>query len=71
MERSAIRRAADEMERTFNLGVGMIALVPPADADRALAVLLGRRVPAWVAGTVATAAPKATGVVELVGKHPA
>ena len=41
-----------EMERTFNMGVGMVAVVAAADADRALAVLMGRHVPAWVAGTV-------------------
>jgi phosphoribosylformylglycinamidine cyclo-ligase len=62
--------AAEEMERTFNLGVGMIAIVPPGDADRALATLLGRHVPAWVAGTVATGAAGAPGSVQLVGKHP-
>jgi len=61
---------AGEMERTFNLGVGMVAVVSPADADRALAMLLGRHVPAWVAGTVAAAAPGAAGSVELVGEHP-
>ncbi len=62
--------AAEEMERTFNLGVGMIAIVPPDDADRALATLLGRHIPAWVAGTVAAGASEAPGSVALVGKHP-
>jgi phosphoribosylformylglycinamidine cyclo-ligase len=62
--------AAEEMERTFNLGVGMIAIVPPEDADRALATLLGRHVPAWVAGTVAAGSSAAPGSVQLVGKHP-
>jgi phosphoribosylformylglycinamidine cyclo-ligase len=57
------------MERTFNLGVGMLALVPAADADRALATLLGRHVPAWIAGTVETGG-SGPGTVELVGKHP-
>jgi phosphoribosylformylglycinamidine cyclo-ligase len=61
--------AADEMERTFNLGVGMIALVPADDADRALATLLARHVPAWVAGTVEASAPDAPGSVQLVGNH--
>ncbi len=63
--------AAEEMERTFNLGVGMIAIVAPGDADRALATLLGRHVPAWVAGTVASGTPGTPGSVVLVGKHPA
>jgi len=62
--------ATEEMERTFNLGVGMIAIVPPDDADRALATLLGRHIPAWVAGTVAAGVAGAAGSVQLVGKHP-
>jgi phosphoribosylformylglycinamidine cyclo-ligase len=56
-----------EMERTFNMGVGMVALVPPHDVDRALAVLTARHVPAWVAGEVADG----DGSVRLVGSHPA
>ena len=56
-----------EMERTFNMGVGMVALVPPADVDRALAVLTARHVPAWVAGEVAPG----EGTVTLTGEHPA
>jgi phosphoribosylformylglycinamidine cyclo-ligase len=63
--------AAEEMERTFNLGVGMVAVVPPADADRALAVLVGRHVPAWVAGSVEASHAKGPGTVELAGKHQA
>jgi phosphoribosylformylglycinamidine cyclo-ligase len=46
-----------------------VAVVAPEDADRALAVLLGRRVPAWIAGTVEAGQPQAAGTVELVGKH--
>ncbi|HET7406297.1 MAG TPA: phosphoribosylformylglycinamidine cyclo-ligase [Mycobacteriales bacterium] len=42
--------AAEEMERTFNQGVGMLALVARADADRAVEQLQRRGVPAWVAG---------------------
>jgi phosphoribosylformylglycinamidine cyclo-ligase len=56
-----------EMERTFNMGVGMVALVPAADVDRALAVLLARHVPAWVAGQVT----EGSGDVVLTGTHPA
>ncbi len=63
--------AADEMERTFNLGVGMVAVVGKDDADRALAVLLGRRVPAWIAGTVEAAKAPGSAGVTLVGSHPA
>ncbi|MDT7549915.1 MAG: phosphoribosylformylglycinamidine cyclo-ligase, partial [Actinomycetota bacterium] len=56
-----------EMERTFNMGVGMVALVPADDVDRALALLLARHVPAWVAGEVT----QGTGDVVLTGAHPA
>jgi phosphoribosylformylglycinamidine cyclo-ligase len=55
-----------ELERTLNVGVGMVALVAAADADRALALLAGRGVPAWVAGT----ARAGSGRTSLVGTHP-
>ncbi|MGI8814208.1 MAG: phosphoribosylformylglycinamidine cyclo-ligase [Pseudonocardia sp.] len=41
-----------EMEKTFNMGVGMVAVLAPQDVDRALAVLTARHVPAWVLGEV-------------------
>ncbi len=59
--------AQAEMERTFNMGVGMVALVAPEDVDRALAVLTARHVPAWVAGSVVPG----NGEVTLTGAHPA
>jgi len=49
-QRGRVERA--EMERTFNMGVGMVAIIDPADVDRALAVLTARHVPAWVLGEV-------------------
>jgi phosphoribosylformylglycinamidine cyclo-ligase len=60
-----------EMERTFNMGVGMVAVVAADDADRALAVLTARHVPAWVLGEIAPIGDDpdvARG--ELVGDHP-
>jgi phosphoribosylformylglycinamidine cyclo-ligase len=48
--------AREEMERTFNLGVGMVAVVPGERADDALAVLAERGVPNWVVGRVEEAA---------------
>jgi phosphoribosylformylglycinamidine cyclo-ligase len=48
------RVAAAEMERTFNLGIGMVAAVAPESADRAVELLDGRGVPAWVCGEIAT-----------------
>ncbi|MFC4858856.1 phosphoribosylformylglycinamidine cyclo-ligase [Actinophytocola glycyrrhizae] len=58
-----------EMEKTFNMGVGMVAVVAAEDADRVLAVLTARHVPAWVLGEIA---PEVDGGVraELVGNHP-
>ncbi|WP_051341987.1 phosphoribosylformylglycinamidine cyclo-ligase [Pseudonocardia spinosispora] len=41
-----------EMEKTFNMGVGMVAVLDPEDVDRALAVLTARHVPAWILGEV-------------------
>ena len=35
-----------EMESTFNMGIGMLAIVTPDDADRTLAFLAGRSYPA-------------------------
>ncbi len=41
-----------ELERTFNQGVGMIAIVRPDSAQATLQRLGARGVPAWVAGAV-------------------
>ncbi len=41
-----------ELERTFNMGVGMVAVLPPASVDPALALLASRDVPAWVLGEI-------------------
>jgi phosphoribosylformylglycinamidine cyclo-ligase len=54
-----------EMERTFNLGVGMVAVVAAEDADRALALLTARHVNAWVLGEVRAG----QGEVRMVGKY--
>jgi phosphoribosylformylglycinamidine cyclo-ligase len=42
----------EESERAFNCGVGMIAAVAADAADRVVATLTARGVPAWVAGAV-------------------
>ena len=57
----------EDLEKTLNCGVGMVALVAPDDADEAVRVLAERDVRAWVAGEV-TATPG--GAVALVGSHP-
>ena len=54
-----------EMESTFNMGVGMMAIVSQEDCDRALAFLGMRGVEAWVAGEVVDG----TGEVRMVGSH--
>ena len=60
-----------EMERTFNMGVGMVAVVAPEDTDRAQAVLTARHVDNWVLGSVRTDSERGNdGHVELVGEHP-
>jgi phosphoribosylformylglycinamidine cyclo-ligase len=41
-----------EMDKTFNLGVGMAAIVPADLADEALRLLAERDVPAWILGEV-------------------
>ena len=56
---------AAEMERTFNMGVGMAAVVGRDDADRALALLAGRGVRAWRLGEVTDG----TGTARLNGSH--
>src|SRR3712207_2234739 len=50
LEEHGVPRA--ESERAFNCGVGMVAVVGAAIADRAVDLLTARGVPAWVAGTV-------------------
>ena len=54
-----------ELERTFNLGVGMIAVVPADRLDDALAVSAARGVQAWRVGDVVTG----TGVVQMNGVY--
>jgi phosphoribosylformylglycinamidine cyclo-ligase len=41
-----------EMDKTFNLGVGMAAIVAPETADGALRLLAARGVPAWILGEI-------------------
>jgi phosphoribosylformylglycinamidine cyclo-ligase len=41
-----------DLERTVNLGVGMVAIVAPEHADRAVRRLAERSVPAWALGQV-------------------
>ena len=45
----------DDMRRTFNLGIGIILIVPPADTDRVLQVLKRRRERPIVIGEIVRA----------------
>lgn len=60
------RVAPEEMERTFNMGVGMVAVTPPEMAETALRTLDERGVPAWVLGETVPG----DGGVRLTGRHP-
>ena len=60
----------EEMEKTFNMGVGMVAIVSPEDRDRALAMLTARHIDAWELGTVRTAAEGEEKRAVLHGEHP-
>lgn len=80
---SAGRVPEQDAERTFNQGVGFVASLPEADADRAIERLAARGVPAWRLGTVVDAAAVTADVTviqgakgvdgggaQLVGAHP-
>ena len=55
----------EEMERVFNMGVGMVAIVDRADVTVALALLAERGVPAWALGTI----EPGDGQARLTGRH--
>jgi phosphoribosylformylglycinamidine cyclo-ligase len=54
-----------ELERTLNMGVGMVAVLPPGAVEEAMAVLAQRAVPAWVCGSVS----EGEGAATLTGDH--
>ena len=56
----------EEMEKTFNMGVGMVAVVAPQDRDRALAMLTARHITAWELGSIRSG----SGSVTMSGEHP-
>ncbi|QCB29155.1 phosphoribosylformylglycinamidine cyclo-ligase [Corynebacterium endometrii] len=62
--------ALEEMEKTFNMGVGMIAVVSHEDRDRAMAMLTARHVDAWELGTVRISREEDTSRVQMLGSHP-
>jgi phosphoribosylformylglycinamidine cyclo-ligase len=73
------RVALHELEKTFNMGVGMVAMVAPESVDAALGRLRARGVDAWALGEArlragdeqgdAPAKGGRGGAVSLVGEH--
>jgi phosphoribosylformylglycinamidine cyclo-ligase len=63
----------EELERTLNMGVGMVAVVAASAADHALDLLASRRLTAWIVGEVTGASrgsdSRGAPAVELVGAH--
>ncbi|MEU6288261.1 phosphoribosylformylglycinamidine cyclo-ligase [Streptomyces sp. NPDC046988] len=57
-----------ELEKTLNMGVGMIAIVPEESTDVALTTLADRGVDAWVAGEITDRTDHETGAA-LVGDY--
>jgi phosphoribosylformylglycinamidine cyclo-ligase len=55
-----------ELEKTLNMGVGMVAVVAPDDADAVIARLAERGLPAWELGEIV----EGHGVAALHGDHP-
>ncbi|MGB6453173.1 MAG: phosphoribosylformylglycinamidine cyclo-ligase [Streptosporangiaceae bacterium] len=55
-----------EMERVFNMGVGMAAVLAADDCDRALRLLADRGVPSWALGQISPG----SGTTRLTGSHP-
>jgi len=64
----------EDLERTLNCGVGMVAVLPPGDVDRAVALLDGHGIHAWACGEVrrvaAVQGSPLPGSVTLTGRHP-
>lgn len=73
--------ARDELERTLNMGIGMVAIVPAEAVEPAIELLRTRGVEAWACGEVrerregeqgdAPAKGVEGGAVLLTGEHPA
>ncbi|MGW8883478.1 phosphoribosylformylglycinamidine cyclo-ligase [Streptomyces sp. NPDC055749] len=57
-----------ELEKTLNMGVGMIAIVPADSVDAALTTLADRGVESWVAGEITDRGAHTSGA-ELVGDY--
>ncbi|GAB3662852.1 phosphoribosylformylglycinamidine cyclo-ligase [Actinocorallia lasiicapitis] len=52
--------AQPDLDKTFNLGVGMAAIVPPDQADTILKIAASRNLPAWPLGEITPGTGQAT-----------
>jgi phosphoribosylformylglycinamidine cyclo-ligase len=64
------RVSEPDMEATFNMGVGMVLVLPADAADAGVQRLTRRGLPAWVVGSVAPAGSGTREAVSLFGAHP-
>ena len=60
-----------DLEATFNMGVGMVAVVSPDSVYEAVALLAGRGLHCWICGSVGPARPGGGGTVSLLGDYTA
>jgi phosphoribosylformylglycinamidine cyclo-ligase len=58
-----------EMERVFNMGIGMAAIIAPESVTSALTLLAAQGVPAWPLGEVTSSQSPPS--AHLTGTHPA
>jgi phosphoribosylformylglycinamidine cyclo-ligase len=60
-----------DLERTLNMGIGMVTVCGPDNADKAVHLLADHGVEAWICGeTRGAAGPEEPASVTLVGEHP-
>ena len=57
------------MEATFNMGVGMVAVLPPDSVEEGVRLLSERGLTAWVCGSVTSVDVGSREPVSLFGQH--
>jgi phosphoribosylformylglycinamidine cyclo-ligase len=58
-----------DLEATLNMGVGMVAVLPPDSVDAAVRLLIERGLAAWVCGSVTSAGAGNREPVSMFGQH--
>jgi phosphoribosylformylglycinamidine cyclo-ligase len=61
--------AQADMEATFNMGVGMVAVLPPDSVEEGVRLLSERGLTAWVCGSVTSVGVGSREPVSLFGQH--